>query len=150
MSRHWPFLWIVLLGMAGAFALACGSSSFTGAIPQHQIVSLSVTPAVADARDYPDGEVSFVATGTYESPPTTVSPLQAHRVVVDPLGGHPMDVSISNNGVTHCGAGALGTFMVGAWVLLFPGPPKAICNVVTVFGNPCGDSALGIAQLTCP
>jgi hypothetical protein len=150
MFRHGCFLWIVLLTLAGVLALACGSSSVTGALPQHQIVSLSVAPAVADAQDYPDGNVPFIATGTYETPPITVSPVQANWVVVDPLGGKATDVSISGGGVAHCGSGAVGTFMVGAWVLLFPGPPKAVCNVVTVFGNPCGDSALGIAQLTCP
>jgi hypothetical protein len=146
MPRHGFLLWIVLLGVVASTTSACGGP----ANPQHQILSLAVSPITADAQNYPNGEVPFTATGTYTSPPTTVTPLAATWVVVDQSGGQTTNVSITTNGLAQCVTGAPGVYSVGAWVTLFPGPPKVLCNVATPFGNPCGDSVLGIAQLTCP
>jgi len=46
---------ITFLSFAAWIALACGSS--------HELQSITVSPASADAQNYPDGEVPFVATG---------------------------------------------------------------------------------------
>lgn len=150
MPRPICFLCVGLLVLLGFLAMGCGHTMLSGAIVNHQIVALTISPAMADAKDYTDGEVPFVATGTYQTPPITVSPLQANWVVVDQNGEQTTEVSITTNAVAQCGPAASGVYTVGAWVLLFPGPPKAICNVVTPFGNPCGDSILATALLTCP
>lgn len=97
-----------------------------------------------------DGQVQFTATGTYNLTPTTVTPLQANWVVVDQAGQQTTAVTIDTNGLAECGSVASGDFTVGAWVIEFSKPPQAVCNVITAFGNPCGDSVLGTAQLTCP
>jgi hypothetical protein len=155
MPRHGYLFWTFFLGLAASLALACGGNPGNktpgmpgippDSNPQHQIVSLSVSPSSADAS-----QVQFLATGTYSSPPVTVGPLQANWVVIQPSGGQATEVSINANGFAQCAAGASGIYSVGAWVTLFPGPPAGLCNVVSPFGNPCGDSVLGTAQLTCP
>jgi hypothetical protein len=142
MSRYGYFLWVVFLGLA-AITSACGSN------PQREIETITVSPSSADAQDYPDGQVPFVATGTFSEPPVTVSPLQATWVAVDAAGQRTTDVSITNSGVAQCTSGAPGTYTLGAWAVLLI-PPQNSCNVVTPFGNPCGDSVIGFAQLTCP
>ncbi len=46
-----------ILAMAG-----CGSN--------RQLQSVSLNPASADAKNFPNGQVSFIATGTFSSPPS--------------------------------------------------------------------------------
>jgi hypothetical protein len=82
MPRNGFLLWIVLLGLVASMALACG----TPANSQHQILALAVSPLTADAQNYPNGEVPFIATGTYTSPPVTLTALAATWVVVDQSG----------------------------------------------------------------
>jgi hypothetical protein len=145
MSRYGYLLWVVLLGIVASITLACGVGSF----PQRQIVSLTVSPPSADAQNYPNGQVQFTATGTFTAPPVTVTPLQSTWVAVG-IDGPTTDVTISPNGLAQCASGASGVYSVGAWVALLGRPPGALCNIVSPFGNPCGDSVLGTAQLTCP
>jgi hypothetical protein len=133
------FSWTVLLGTAASITVGCSN------IPQRQALSVTVSPATAPA----DGQVQFTATGTYNLPPTTVDPLQANWAVVDQAGQPTAAVSV-DNGLAQCSSAASGVFTVGAWVVEFSRPPAAVCNVVTAFGNPCGDSVIGFAQLTCP
>ena len=144
MFRFHYFLWIFLLGLAASITLACGA----GVNPPRQILALTVSPSSADAQDFPDGQVPFVATGIFNTRPETVTPLPATWVVIDQDGKQTTEVSI-NNGLAQCASGASGAYTVGAWDLLLI-PPGAFCNLVTPFGNPCGDSVLGTAQLTCP
>ena len=141
MSRHGYFGRIVLLGVAASITLACSN------IPQRQALSVSVSPSTATAPT--DGQVQFTATGTYNLAPTTVTPLQANWVVVQ-NDEQTEAATINANGLAQCTSGASGAFTVGAWVVQFSKPPNAVCNVVSPFGNPCGDSVLGTAQLTCP
>ncbi|MFZ0762162.1 MAG: hypothetical protein WAM69_19610 [Candidatus Sulfotelmatobacter sp.] len=142
---------MVSLGLAAALTLACGDNAQSQTQDsQHQIISLSISPSFADAQDYPNGQVPFVAAGTYATSPVLVTSLPATWVVIDQDGDRSTDVSINANGLAQCTSGSPGVYTIGAWVTLFPGPPKAVCNVVGPFGNPCGDSVLGTAQLTCP
>jgi len=145
MSRHGFFVWIVSPGLVACIMLGCGS---------RQIQSLTVSPASADAQNYPGGKVPFVATGHYNMGPTTVTPLQANWSVLSEqvLNGvktllPTTDVSVDTNGVAQCAAGASGTYAVGAWVET--NPSGAVCQVIGPFGAPC-NSVLGTAQLTCP
>jgi hypothetical protein len=145
MSRYGCFLCIVLLAVAASITFSCGA----GSKPTRVIQSLNVSPGSADAKDYPNGEVPFVATGIYNAAPAMVTPLQSTWAVVNQNGEQTTDILINANGVAHCAAGASGVYNVGAWVAITP-PPGATCNVSSAYGNPCGDSVLGVAQLRCP
>jgi hypothetical protein len=145
MSRYGYLPGILLLTLAASLALACGASNNS----QRQIESITVSPASADAQDYPSGQVPFVATGAFTLAPTSVTPLQATWAAVGP-DGLTTDVTVTSNGLAQCASGASGTYTVGAWIVLLGHPPTPICNVISPFGNPCGDSVIGTAQLTCP
>jgi hypothetical protein len=143
MSRHAYLLCIVLLGLAASLTLSCGSNPFGG--PGRQILSLSVNPPTAEGP-----QAQFTATGTYTAPPVSVTPLPATWVAVDQNGIQTTAVSFNANGFAQCSTQAPGNYTVGAWATLLPGPPKSVCDIVSPFGNPCGDSVIGFALLTCP
>jgi hypothetical protein len=141
MPRHGYFLCFVVLVAVASLTLACGSN------PQRQIVSLSVSPLSAD------GQTQFVAMGSYNAPPMTVTPLQANWAAETEQDGIPTGpttaVSIDDNGLAQCSTGASGTFAIGAWVLVDPNSP-VMCLTIGPFGQPGCNSVLGTAQLTCP
>jgi hypothetical protein len=140
MPRHRVIVWIAFLGFAACIALACGSG--------RKLQSITVTPASADARDYPNGEVPFVATGYYNMAPTTVTPLQANWGAA--LANVPANeaVTVNSNGMAQCKASASGTYTVGAWVNL-PVKGNPPC-VQFAFGGASCNYVLGTATLTCP
>ena len=139
MSRHGFFLCVIFLALAACMTLACGSS--------RQIQSVTLSPASADAQNYPDGKVPFVATGHYNHAPMTATPLQAFW---GPPAGSPVDsgISVDANGVAQCAPGASGTYSVGAWVDL-PVTRALPCGVGQ-YGEPVCYTVVGTAQLTCP
>jgi hypothetical protein len=130
--------------------LACGGGS-------RQIQSITVGPASADAQNYPNGLVPFVATGNYNVAPRTVTPLQANwaaqsdQIVngIEALGPANGAVLVDATGVAHCAAGASGTYAVIAWDLQDPSV-KAGCASQSDFGEPGCNAVQGTAQLTCP
>jgi hypothetical protein len=61
------------LAIAAVFALSCGSSTPV----ERRLQSITLNPASADADNYANGQVQFVATGHYSTAPVTVSPLSA-------------------------------------------------------------------------
>lgn len=146
MSRHrFVFvLWITFLALAACIALACGSSG-------RKLQSITVTPSSADARNYPDGKVPFLATGHYTMSPMSVMPLQAGwgAASATQVIGPPTDaVSVDATGVAQCTAGASGTYNVAAWMNVpYHGPP--ILCPASLYGDSCS-SVVGTAQLTCP
>jgi hypothetical protein len=150
MRNSGPQLFLFLLILAAAITLACGSSPMvsagcgsgtTGPNTTGTLQSVSLCPAVADAKDYPDGEVTFVPTGVYSTSPIVVTPLKTELWGVC-QGGAPSDgVSVSKTGVAQCAAGASGTFSVYTSVPTY-------CNAVTACGGGCQIS--GYAQLSCP
>lgn len=142
MPLHRCFLVVVLVGPTLLFTLACSIA------PQRRALSVAVSPSAAIAPS--NGQVQFTATGTYNTSPTTLSPLTANWAVVDSAGAPTTAVTVTSDGLAQCGLGTSGVFTVGAWVLEFSKPPSATCNAITGFGNPCNDSVLGTAQLTCP
>lgn len=134
----------VLLILAAAITLACGSSSSgnTTAV----LESISINPQSADAEKFPNGEVQFVATGYYSAPPSPITPLNARAGWGVCFQNAPTTaVSVSSNGLAHCAADASGTYSVFASD--FPNPSLA-CNVIGACGGGCVVS--GYAQLTCP
>jgi len=86
-----------LLFLAAAIALACGSPAgprnTTGILK-----SVSISPASADAQNYPLGLVQFTATGQYTTAPFQVTPLTATWGACY-QGSATNGVSVSSNGV---------------------------------------------------
>jgi hypothetical protein len=142
MSRHAFSLWIISLVFAAWITLACGGGG------ARQIQSVSVSPASADAQNYPNGQVPFVATGYYNSAPATVTPLQANwgaALGTIPAGGA---VTVDSNGMAQCTTGASGTYTIGAWINL---PVQGIPPCPSfAFGAASCNYVLGTAKLTCP
>ena len=151
MSRYVFSFWIVSLVCAVWILLACGASD------PRPLQSITVTPASADAQDYPGGQVPFVATGHYNSPPTTVTPLQTNWAAVSEqivngiltFGSVTSAVSIDHTGTAQCAAGASGTYAVIAWGLQ-DSSLKVGCSSMTDFGEPGCNAVQATAQLSCP
>jgi hypothetical protein len=150
MTRVRLLVAMMVLGVAAFVALSCGSG-------RHVIQSLAVSPGSADAKNYPGGKVPFVATGTYNSSPMTITPQQANWAAVSEVVANGMvtfgpvssDVSVDQSGVAQCTASASGTYGVIAWDLQDPSL-KATCASETDFGEPGCNAVQGTGQLTCP
>ena len=134
-------LYVLALVGAAAFALSCGS----GSDPNHMLQSITLSPATADAQDYPGGLVQFTATGYYAVAPKTVTPLSACWGSCY-NSASTTAITVSQSGVAQCASGAVGTFTV--WANDPPGPTGVGCNAITACGGGCMVS--GTAQLTCP
>jgi hypothetical protein len=134
-------LLIASLCVLAAFLLACGSSSVSGGVNNTSIPeSIAISPATANAQDYSDGQVPFVATGYFKTPPSPVSPLQATWGVCYQKAP-TTDVSVTQTGVAQCQAGASGAYTVFA-------SRMTLCLAITACGGGCQVS--GFATLTCP
>jgi len=150
MRKFWPqisFFWLLLL--AAAVTLACGtssshispncSSSATATNATGFPQSVGVCPTTADAKDFPDGQVQFIATAYYTNQPP-VTPLSAFWGACYE-NAPTTDVTLTNKGLAQCVSGASGTYTVFASV-------PTTCNVITACGGGCQVS--GYAKLTCP
>jgi hypothetical protein len=136
------FLSIISFGTLTFLTLACGNSS-----SQRELQTVSVSPASADAKNYPSGQVQFTATGTYNTSPITVTPLEASWGVAQ-NNALTTGVSISSGGLAQCASGAVGTYSIGAWDVMHTN--GATCTVVGPYGEPGCNAVLGTGQLTCP
>ena len=136
MTRY-AFLFCCLLLLVLATA-TCGSS--------RQLQTVTLNPAVADARNFPNGQVSFAATGAFSKPPSPV-PLTSKDVMWcvgasdgTCAGNINTGATVDSNGVAQCLPGPART------VTILAGRGKASMN-------PDGSAQLtvfGAAQLTCP
>jgi hypothetical protein len=126
-----------------AIVLSCSS------IPQHQLQSITLSPASANAESYPNGQVQFVATGHYNIAPQTVTPLTATWGACDSQFSATTAVSVTQNGLAQCASGAEGTYTVWA---NDPAPLSSMgiynCPAQDACGGGC--TIQGNAQLTCP
>jgi hypothetical protein len=126
------------LVLAASFALSCGASQGPG-----QLHSITLSPAIADEKDYPNG-VPFTATGIYIDPSHTVTPQSANWGACY-QGAATDEVSVSAGGTAQCANGASGTYTVFAFDL-----PNPSCSAAI---NACGGGGctiVGTAQVTCP
>jgi len=126
----WFLVGLFVLGMLG-----CGNSRLT---------SVNLTPAAADAQNFPNGQVQFSATGTYGSSSKKV-PLNnitwcAGTSTGVCNGNIASPISVSSSGLAQCNGNANGTFTVLAGTGPQPQVPDA-GQQLTVYGT---------AQLTCP
>jgi hypothetical protein len=102
--------------------------------------SITVCPATADAKDFLDGQVQFIATGYYLNQPP-VTPL-TNAYWGSCYQNAPTDaVAINNKGLAQCESGARGTYSIFATM-------QTNCLAITPCGGGCEVS--GYAQLTCP
>lgn len=145
MSRPSLICFCILLAIA--VTLSCGTPSSQSSM--RTPTSVTVSPASADAMNYPKGEVQLTATAVYSQPPSPVTPIS---VVWDacPQPGSPAPVSVSANGVAQCVSGATGTFTVRATVP--PSNANIMCGALMACGSAGTDCAgvHGVAKLTCP
>jgi hypothetical protein len=130
------------LTASALFTLSCGGAS------QRQLQSVTLSPATADAQDYPNGQIQFTATGHYDASPTTLTPLSAGWGTCYQNGSAESptsEITVTQEGIAQCASGAVGTFTVWA-----NDPPNSgsMCNAITVCGGGC--FVAGTAQLTCP
>jgi hypothetical protein len=141
MGRYGLPFFFLLLVLAAAITLACGSPSS----PERLLQSVTVSPATADAQSYPGGEVQFTATGYYNTRPSPVTPLATYWPACY-QGASTTGVLVDQDtGVAQCAAGSVGTYTVFTE------------NYSNSHGGCLGTSACGggcfvtgTAQLTCP
>ena len=140
-------LGFLALPLPASLVLSCGTKSPSPG--QDPLQSITLSPASADARDYPNGQVSFVATGYYAAPARKVTPLSAGWgacIQGGPTQEAPTNaVTVTQGGVAQCTAGAVGTYTVWA---NDPPYPSVECLAITACGGGC--FVAGTAQLTCP
>ena len=129
-------LFLLGLFLVSLLALSCG----TNPGGPGQLQSITLSPAMADAQDYPGGQVPFVATGVYISPAHKVTPLPAQWGACQ-QNASTSEVSVTNAGVAQCASGASGAYTVFAF-------EPTNCNVINACGGGC--TVVGSAQLTCP
>lgn len=102
--------------------------------------SITLSPATADAQNFPGGQVQFTATGNFSQPPSP-APLSFKAPYTG--GWHTSDPAIANinqDGVAECTSDTAGAVTVTA---------MASANSCTTPG--CMSIAvLGTASLTCP
>jgi hypothetical protein len=127
-----PSLALTFLALA---LISCGSSS-------KKLGSISITPAVADAKDFPNGQVKYTAAGTY-SDGSQVKPLPVMWSAGPPWVATSWDVKVDGNGIATCGTSPAGTYPVWA------GAPTSVSTSVTMM-NQSTPMVTATAQLTCP
>lgn len=142
MFQFSPRLQLLLLLTLLVVTLACGSS--------RTLQSVSVTPAVANAQNFPNGQVPFTATGMFSKPPSP-QPLTSKDVAwcvgVTPgacAGNIAVLATVDQNGVASCLASPPNS-LPKTWVVM--------AGKATPSMNPDGGSQMtiyGSAQLTCP
>jgi len=121
------------------FAIAgCGSN--------RELQSVSLNPASADARNFPNGQVSFIATGTFSMPPSPVN-LTSKDVFWCVgssngacVGNVNPGANLDQNGAAQCNPGFVGTatILAGTQSSVMVNPDQG--PQLKVFGT---------AQLTC-
>jgi hypothetical protein len=126
----WAFAVLILVATMG-----CGNSHLT---------SVDFSPSVADAQNFPNGQVQFSATGTYSGSSKVVPVTNVTWCIGttngDCNGNIASVASVSSSGLAQCLPGASGTATVLAGTGGHPTNPDGGFPL-RVFGNP---------QLTCP
>jgi len=111
-----------LIGLAG-----CGTTT------SRKLETITLNPTVADAQDFPNGQVPFTATGHFNKPPATETPLTVGWQVSD-----SSIATVTSAGVGECIAGKTGMVTVTGFI-----------QEVGLNGNKGGRTE-GTAQLQCP
>jgi hypothetical protein len=149
MRTFTPQISFFSLIVAAVVTLACASStshispncassasnSNASGIPQ----SVGLCPATADAKNFPAGQIQFIATAYYANQPPVTTLAASWGACYE---NAPTDeVTINKNGLAQCASGASGTYSIYASV-------PTMCLAIGPCGAGCQVS--GYAQLTCP
>jgi hypothetical protein len=131
---------------AGPFVLLAALLS-SGCGGSRQLQSVTLTPPAADAQNFPNGQVSFLATGNFSQPPSPMT-LTSKNVLWcfgdasgECAGNVAPVVTVDQNGVAQCNPTFVGTatILAGTPSLVMVNPDSG--PKLKVFGS---------AQLTCP
>jgi len=137
---------LLLLLLAVLATLSCANSD-------RKLQSVTLDPPTADAKDFPNGQVQFSATGIFSQPPSPVL-LSSKDIswcvgqqtnVMNPTAGVCVGnvvpfATVDQNGLAHCGPFSQGT------VYILAGTP----GVMEMPDEGSQLKVFGSAQLTCP
>jgi len=132
--------------LSAAVALLTIALASTGCGSNRTLQSVTLTPASADAKNYPNGQVRLDATGTFSKPPSP-SPLTSSDVLwcagaAGACAGNIMpNVTVDQNGVAQCRPGFVGTATVLAGT-------KSTAMTMPDEGPQL--KVFGAAQISCP
>ncbi len=139
MTKFRTLLSLLFLATLALETLGCGSSSMNS---NRVLQSMAITPANQHAQNFPNGQVQFTATGTFNKAP---SPAQ---VTFQPpytgswalMGAGAANIAtISQSGLAQCIAGAAGTVTV-----------SAVASSNSARGPAMSTAVTGSTTLTCP
>lgn len=132
--------------LSAAAVLLTIALASTGCGSNRTLQGVTLTPASADAKNYPNGQVRLVATGTFSKPPSP-SPLTSLDVLwcagaAGACAGNIMpNVTVDQNGVAQCRPGFVGTATVLAGT-------KSTAMTMPDEGPQL--KVFGAAQISCP
>ena len=133
------FAWALALV---SLAAGCGGTVFVASTGGRLLVFVTVNPPSADPS-LSNGQVTFTASGTFNSNPTTISPLPGVIWTVDQPAFTNLPnlgrASITSDGIAQCGVGFVGTVKVFATAAADPNFPASATN-----------EKVGTATLVCP
>jgi hypothetical protein len=131
---------VLFLLVLVALATSCGGGT---ADPSKQLVAINITPASADAQNFPNGQVQFTAVGTFSD--GTKSAIQALWTLNGPFTETPVaNISLTSSGLAHCVVGGfVGTSGLFATAPSNPALPISQMTMLT-------KNISGTAQITCP
>jgi len=121
--------------------LGCGSSMSNS---NRVLQSMTISPASADAQNFANGRVQFMATGTFNKAPSpqqvTFQPPYAGGWSLMANGGASLPATISPTGLAECVPGASGAVTV-----------QALASANAAMGTGAtGVAVRSTATLTCP
>ena len=133
-----------LLLLALLSLVADGCSGFVVFSSGRFLAFITISPTTADARNFPNNTVPFVATGSFNSVPTPITPLPNVLWTVEspffsggvPNSGH---ATIDQNGNATCTAGFTGSVQV------FATAPADSNQSISI-----NNQKVGAATLVCP
>jgi hypothetical protein len=129
---------VLLFGLAIA---GCGGSMTNNS---RLMQTLTVSPASADAKAFPGGQVQFTATATFNMAPMTVTSPPVLWSIGGPFASTPVSntATVTANGLAQCNS-FVGAVLVEATAPAEPEIPLLQMNATTVVVS-------GTAQLICP
>lgn len=119
---------LLIAGMLMLFGSGCGA---TNPSSPRLLTAITLSPAAADAQDFPNGQVQFSAIGHFNTMPTAVNPFHPSSW----LSTSGNIATVDQNGLAQCVPGAAGTVQIEGIAPMGPGDAPA---------------TRGIATLTCP
>lgn len=136
-----PFAAIAAITLAAVTLVSCGKTDPNAG---RVLLSITVTPATADAATYPNGQVMFTATGTF-----SVTPSPAPIPATAPYSGEILVSNPSNPATTIATVVATGNST--ATVACQPGASGTVPIVASASSNNgTAITITGSATLTCP